>query len=91
MDFMKKASFRVNELLVKYFDDLGITLVDFKLEYGKQDGELYLADEFTPDGSRLWDKATGEVLDKDRFRKDLGNVDEKYREVYKRVCKKELK
>jgi phosphoribosylaminoimidazole-succinocarboxamide synthase len=91
MEYMKKEAYRINEILVDYFDSLNIILVDFKLEFGKQNGRLYLADEFTPDGSRLWDKDTKEVLDKDRFRKDLGNVNEKYAEVYKRVCKKELK
>jgi len=90
VEYMKTDALKVNEILVKYFDELGIRLVDFKLEYGKLDGKIYLADEFTPDGSRLWDKATGEVMDKDRFRRDLGNVNEKYREVYKRVCGKEL-
>jgi phosphoribosylaminoimidazole-succinocarboxamide synthase len=88
---IKKETFKVNDLLLKFFDDIGIRLVDFKLEFGKQDEKIFLADEFSPDGSRLWDKETGKVLDKDRFRKDLGNVDETYREVYKRVCKKELK
>jgi len=90
VEHMKREAFKVNTVLVKYFDGIGIRLVDFKLEFGKQDGKIYLADEFTPDGSRLWDKQTGKVMDKDRFRKDLGNVDETYREVYKRVCKKEL-
>ena len=88
--FVKKETFKINDLLIKFFDKIGIKLVDFKLEYGKQDGKIYLADEFSPDGSRLWDKETGKVLDKDRFRKDLGDVEETYREVYKRVCKKEL-
>lgn len=90
LEFVKKQAFKVNDLLVKYFDGIGIKLVDFKLEFGKQDGKIYLADEFTPDGSRLWDKETGKVMDKDRFRRDLGNVEDTYREVYKRVCGKEL-
>lgn len=89
--FVKKESFKINDLLVGFFDEIGIRLVDFKLEFGKQDGKIYLADEFSPDGSRLWDKDTGRVMDKDRFRRDLGDVEETYREVYKRVCKRELK
>jgi phosphoribosylaminoimidazole-succinocarboxamide synthase len=86
---MKSLSFRVNEVLRRLFADAGITLVDYKLEFGhlRDDaaGPLVLGDEFTPDGCRLWDAGTSEKLDKDRFRRDLGNVIEKYREVGRRI------
>ena len=65
----------------KIFDDAGLILVDYKVEYGRYDGKLILGDEFTPDGCRIWDKETGESLDKDRFRKDLGDVVESYQIV----------
>jgi len=67
------------------FLDAGMLLVDYKLEFGKFHGEMYLGDEFTPDGCRIWDKATREKLDKDRFRKDLGNVVESYIQVAERL------
>jgi len=71
------------------FDNIGITLVDFKIEFGKNSkGEILLADEITPDTCRLWDKETGEKLDKDRFRRDLGNIEEAYIEVVKRLTEK---
>lgn len=77
---------KINNLLKKKFDDLGITLVDFKIEFGKnKNGEILLADEITPDTCRLWDKETGEKLDKDRFRRDLGNIEEAYIEIFKRL------
>jgi phosphoribosylaminoimidazole-succinocarboxamide synthase len=78
-----RKSLRVNTLLIQFFGELGIDLVDFKLEFGRAEpgGELLLADEITPDGCRLWDSKTGEKLDKDRFRRDLGNVEESYRKV----------
>lgn len=77
---------KINELLKKKFDSLGITLVDFKIEFGKNSsGEILLADEITPDTCRLWDKETGKKLDKDRFRRDLGNVEDAYIEVFKRM------
>lgn len=85
---MKKQGLKVNQLLRSLFDELGITLVDFKLEFGRYQGKIILADEFTPDASRLWDKKTGEVLDKDRFRKDLGDLRTGYREVLERIEKK---
>ena len=79
----------VNELLRPYFAERGLDLVDFKLEFGKlPSGDIVLADEISPDTCRLWDLQTGERLDKDRFRRDLGNVEEAYREVYKRVTGK---
>ncbi len=75
-------SLKVNDLLKSFFAELGISLVDFKLEFGyTADGDLVLADEITPDGCRLWDAKTGEKMDKDRFRKDLGKVEETYARV----------
>lgn len=76
----------VNDTLGPYFEERGLELVDFKLEFGRTaDGELVLADEISPDTCRLWDLATGERLDKDRFRRDLGSVEEAYQEIYRRV------
>jgi phosphoribosylaminoimidazole-succinocarboxamide synthase len=86
---MKSLTHRVNQVLKPLFADAGIELVDYKLEFGHAvsdpAGPLLLGDEFTPDGCRLWDLATQEKLDKDRFRRDLGGVIEKYREVAKRI------
>jgi phosphoribosylaminoimidazole-succinocarboxamide synthase len=82
---MTKTALKVNELLKKFFDEIDIQLVDFKLEFGRCGGEIILADEITPDSCRLWDKSSGEVLDKDRFRKDMGKVVESYKEVYRRI------
>jgi len=86
LEYMKTVSLRVNEALLPIFKELGLLLVDFKLEFGKtHDGELLLADEFTLDGCRLWDVKTGESMDKDRFRHDLGKVNETYEEVSNRL------
>jgi phosphoribosylaminoimidazole-succinocarboxamide synthase len=86
---MKALTHRVNRVLKPLFADAGIDLVDYKLEFGHPlddlHGELVLGDEFTPDGCRLWDAKTGEKLDKDRFRRDLGEVIEHYREVGRRI------
>ncbi len=77
---------QINELLKKTFDKEGITLVDFKIEFGRNSkGEVLLADEITPDTCRLWDKETGQKLDKDRFRRDLGGIEEAYIEILKRL------
>ncbi len=77
---------QINQVLVSCFDRVGITLVDFKIEFGmNSQGEIVLADEITPDTCRLWDKTTGKKLDKDRFRRDLGDVEEAYLEVFKRL------
>lgn len=77
---------KINNLLKEKFDKLGIILVDFKIEFGKNaNGEILLADEITPDTCRFWDKETGEKLDKDRFRRDLGNIEEAYLEIFKRL------
>lgn len=87
MAFIKETSHKVNRILKRFFDKLGIILVDYKLEYGRAPfGPIYLADEITPDGCRLWDKKTLKRLDKDRFRRDLGEIEEAYQEVFKRVC-----
>lgn len=89
IDEMKSISHRVNALLKPLFATAGIDLVDYKLEFGHPvddpRGPLVLGDEFTPDGCRLWDAKTGEKLDKDRFRRDLGQVIEHYREVAQRI------
>jgi phosphoribosylaminoimidazole-succinocarboxamide synthase len=82
---MKEMTFKVNEVLTKLFDDAGMILVDYKLEFGRYQGRLVLGDEFTPDGCRLWDKDTREKLDKDRFRQGLGGVVEAYEEVAHRL------
>jgi len=82
---MTKTALKVNELLREFFDEIDILLVDFKLEFGRCNGEVILADEVTPDSCRLWDKSSGEVLDKDRFRKDMGKVVESYKEIYRRI------
>ncbi len=85
---LKSAGLRVNELLQDVFAKAGLTLVDFKLEFGRLDADpstLVLADEISPDTCRLWDAKTGEKMDKDRFRQDLGNVMESYAEVLRRL------
>lgn len=82
---MKELTFRVNDVLKKLFDDAGMLLVDYKLEFGMFQGQLVLGDEFSPDGCRIWDKATRMKMDKDRFRQDLGNVIEAYEEVGRRL------
>ena len=79
-------SFKVNNILSEYLKDLGIELIDFKLEFGRaKDGSIVLADEISPDTCRFWDSKTGEKLDKDRFRRDLGGVEDAYREILKRL------
>ena len=89
IDLIKKYAFRVNEVLKAFFLDCGISLIDFKLEFGKlSDGTIVLADEISPDTCRYWDSKTGEKLDKDRFRRDLGNVEDAYQEVMRRVMGK---
>lgn len=82
---MKETAFKVNRILSEFFSVRGIILVDFKLEFGEHKGEVLLGDEITPDGCRLWDKATREKMDKDRFRRDLGKVEEAYQEVLRKV------
>ena len=82
---MKQLSLRINTVLKKIFDDAGLLLVDYKLEFGLYKGQLILGDEFSPDGCRLWDKETRKKLDKDRFRQNLGGVIEAYEEVARRI------
>lgn len=85
VDKITEYAFKVNEVLIKYFAECGIELVDFKIEFGRYHGEIILADEISPDTCRLWDINTHEKLDKDRFRRDLGNVEDAYNEVFKRL------
>lgn len=87
LEVIKKYSFRVNDLLRKFFANLKLELIDFKLEFGRSRGQIILADEISPDTCRLWDMGTGKKLDKDRFRHDLGNIEEAYQEVLSRVNK----
>jgi phosphoribosylaminoimidazole-succinocarboxamide synthase len=82
---MKELTFKVNDVLKAAFDEAGMILVDYKLEFGRLNGEIVLGDEFSPDGCRLWDKATRKKLDKDRFRQGLGGVVEAYEEVAQRL------
>ena len=89
IETIKSMAFKVNEVMKQYFDSLNVILVDFKLEFGKTaDGKIVLVDEISPDTCRLWDKTTKEKLDKDRFRRDLGGVEEAYQEIMKRVMGK---
>lgn len=86
IETIKKYAFAVNEQLKAFWSECGVTLVDFKLEFGKlSDGSIVLADEISPDTCRLWDSATNEKLDKDRFRRDMGGVEDAYAEVMKRA------
>ncbi|MGN0547281.1 MAG: phosphoribosylaminoimidazolesuccinocarboxamide synthase [Acutalibacteraceae bacterium] len=86
IELIKSMSFKINEVMKEYFKTLNITLVDFKLEFGKtNDGEIVLADEISPDTCRFWDSTTNEKLDKDRFRRDLGGVEDAYNEVMRRL------
>jgi len=85
---IREESLKVNDALKAFFSQRQIDLVDFKLEFGEHKGEVLLGDEITPDGCRLWDKATREKMDKDRFRRDLGKVEEAYQEVLRKVTEK---
>jgi len=85
IDTMKKIALKVNALMTAIVAQAGIDLVDYKLEFGLSDGKVMLGDEISPDTCRFWDKATQEKLDKDRFRRDLGKVEEAYAEVYNRL------
>ncbi|HIB8945293.1 TPA: phosphoribosylaminoimidazolesuccinocarboxamide synthase [Morganella morganii] len=82
---MKRLSYIANDVLSRLFDDAGLILVDFKLEFGLYKGQVVLGDEFSPDGSRLWDKETLDKMDKDRFRQSLGGLIEAYEEVARRL------
>lgn len=86
LEELKKRGLKVNAALKRMFFEMGIDLVDFKIEFGRtKSGDIVLADEITPDSCRLWDLKTGEKLDKDRFRRDLGRVEESYQEVWERM------
>ena len=86
LDTIAKYAFKVNEFMVKFFKGLNIDLIDFKIEFGKtSDGTIILADEISPDTCRFWDSTTHEKLDKDRFRRDMGGVEEAYQEIMKRL------
>jgi len=89
LDTIERYSFKVNEVLSAFWRECGVTLVDFKLEFGRLfDGTIVLADEISPDTCRLWDSETKEKLDKDRFRRDLGGVEDAYREIMGRLEKR---
>ena len=83
---LRQQALKINEALKPFFQNKGMMLVDFKLEFGLWNGQIILADEISPDTCRFWDIQTGERMDKDRFRKDLGRIEETYQEVLKRVC-----
>ena len=86
IETIKKYAFHVNDFLKAFWASCGVTLVDFKLEFGRlEDGTIVLADEISPDTCRLWDSKTHEKLDKDRFRRDLGGVEDAYAEVMRRM------
>lgn len=85
IDTISDYAFRINEVYKEYFAAAGIELIDFKIEFGRYKGQIILADETSPDTCRLWDMKTREKLDKDRFRRDMGNVEEAYNEVFNRL------
>lgn len=85
LEQVKRLTFRINELMTAFFDERDLILVDFKLEFGRRGNEVVLADEICPDTCRFWQKGSLEKMDKDRFRRDLGGVEEAYREVCRRV------
>ncbi len=85
MEKIKEISFKVNEILSEYLKGFGVELIDFKLEFGRFHGDIILADEISPDTCRFWDMETGKKLDKDRFRRDLGDVEEAYKEIISRL------
>lgn len=85
LEIMKKYSFKINDILIKFFSERGMRLIDFKIEFGRYNGQIVLADEISPDTCRLWEIGTDRKMDKDRFRRDLGNIEETYKEVLDRV------
>ncbi len=90
LDEIEKMSLKINDILVKFLKEKKVDLIDFKLEYGRdKDGKVILADEISPDNCRFWDSDTHEKLDKDRFRRDLGNVEDAYKEMLKRLTGEE--
>ena len=86
VEILKSEGLKINDLMMKFFKERNIRLVDFKLEFGRHKGKVLLGDEISPDGCRLWHSETNEKMDKDRFRFNLGNVEEKYQEVYDLIC-----
>ena len=88
IDTIKAMAFKVNEVMKDFFKTLNIDLIDFKLEFGRFKGQIILADEISPDTCRFWDMTTGEKLDKDRFRRDMGGVEDAYKEVFARLTGK---
>ena len=88
IDIIKNMALRVNEVMKEFFKTLNINLIDFKLEFGRFHGQIVLADEISPDTCRFWDMTTGEKLDKDRFRRDMGGVEDAYKEVFARLTGK---
>ena len=86
VEILKSEGLKINKLMVDFFRERKIRLVDFKLEFGRHKGEVFLGDEISPDGCRLWDWETNEKMDKDRFRFNLGSVEEKYQKVYDLIC-----
>ncbi len=91
LDQIAEYAFKVNDILKEYLIGLGIKLIDFKLEFGKtSDGTIVLADEISPDTCRFWDAETNEKLDKDRFRRDMGNVEDAYEEIMRRLMGEEV-
>ena len=89
VEILKSEGLKINNLMIKFFKERNIRLVDFKLEFGRHKGKVFLGDEISPDGCRLWHWDTNEKMDKDRFRFNLGNVEEKYQEVYDLICSTE--
>ena len=85
IDKITEIVFKINEILVDYFKSIKVDLIDFKVEFGRYKGQIILADEISPDTCRFWDSETHEKLDKDRFRRDLGHVEEAYEEIYRRI------
>lgn len=85
LDTIKEYAFKINDVMRAYLKELNIDLVDFKIEFGRFKGEILLADEISPDTCRFWDTVTHEKLDKDRFRRDLGGVEDAYQEILKRM------
>ena len=86
VEILKSEGLKVNKLMVDFFKERKIRLVDFKIEFGRHNGKVLLGDEISPDGCRLWDWNTNEKMDKDRFRFNLGSVEEKYQQVYDLIC-----
>lgn len=86
VEILKSEGTKINNLMKKFFEERSIRLVDFKVEFGRHNGDVILGDEISPDGCRLWHWETNEKMDKDRFRFNMGNVEEKYQEVYNLIC-----